>query len=151
MQIRQASSRADIELVAPLFDRYRVFYEQPANLEGSRDFLFERWRARESVLFFALAASGACAGFVHLYPLFSSIRMSRLWLLNDLFVDDAARRTGVGRRLMQRAERHAAETEARGLILTTALTNLTAQALYESEGYVRDAVFAHYGKKLPSR
>ncbi len=49
---------------------------------------------------------------------------------------------------MQRAERHARETGAAGLTLSTALDNKTAQALYESEGYERDGRFCVYNKQF---
>ncbi len=70
--------------------------------------------------------------------------MERLWLLNDLFVAADARRTGAGRALLERAERHAREMGAQGLTLTTGNANLTAQRLYESCGWTRDSEFTHY-------
>ena len=82
-------------------------------------------------------------GFVQLYPLWSSTRTppGRFWLLNDLFVVESARRGGVARALMLRAEQLARETGAVGLTLSTAVDNLRAQPLYESLGYVRDTGF----------
>ena len=103
MEIRLASDLADIEAVAPLFDAYRVFYKQPSNLDASYSFLAERWKLRESVLYFA-CAFGTPVGFVHLFPSFASDRMARLWILNDLFVDPRNRRQAIARDLMQRAE-----------------------------------------------
>jgi ribosomal protein S18 acetylase RimI-like enzyme len=91
---------------------------------------------------------GEPQGFVQLYPIFASVEMRRLWVLNDLFVADAARRSGIGRALMRRAERHARETGAAGLTLSTALDNARAQRLYESELYERDAVFCVYNRML---
>jgi hypothetical protein len=40
-----------VELVAPLFDAYRQFYGQSPNLEGARQFLAERLRQGQSVIF----------------------------------------------------------------------------------------------------
>lgn len=147
MQIRLAESLDDIRTVAPLFDAYRVFYKAASDPAAAYEFLYERWRLHESVLF--IAFDGATpVGFVHLYPLFSSVRMRRLWLLNDLFVTAAARRTGAGRLLMQRAEQHAREAGAAGLTLSTAIDNTTAQALYVSEAYVRDERFFVFNKSF---
>ena len=42
-------------------------------------------------------------GFVNLYPVFSSVNLTRQWILNDLFVVPEARKLGVGRVLMERA------------------------------------------------
>ncbi|HEY1680303.1 MAG TPA: GNAT family N-acetyltransferase [Candidatus Tumulicola sp.] len=145
-QIVRAERDADIRSIAPLFDDYRVFYGQPSDEDASYRFLRERWIARESILFIALGRVADPLGFVHLYPLFVSDRMLRLWLLNDLFVRPEARRSGLGRALMQRAEEHARETGSAGLTLSTAVDNTKAQGLYESDGYVRDDAFLHYNR-----
>lgn len=147
MLIRSPETAEDIRGVAPLFDAYRVFYKAASDPAAALDFLYDRWRLRESVLFIAYAASKP-QGFVQLYPLFSSVEMQRLWLLNDLFVDPAVRNAGVGRALMRRAEQHARETGSAGLTLSTAVDNSRAQALYESESYARDAVFLVYNRSF---
>jgi ribosomal protein S18 acetylase RimI-like enzyme len=54
------------------------------------------------------------------------------------------RRGGVGRALLERAREHALETGARGLVLSTGVTNNAAQTLYESCGWKRDDEFFHY-------
>jgi GNAT superfamily N-acetyltransferase len=149
MQIRLAESLEDIRAAAPLFDSYRVFYKAPSDPQGAYEFLAERWRLRESVLYIAFDGTTP-VGFVHLYPLFSSVGMRRLWLLNDLFVTPGARRTGAGRLLMRRAEQHARETGTAGLTLSTALDNATAQALYVAEGYERDKRFFVFNKTFGS-
>lgn len=145
-QIARAERDADIRSIAPLFDEYRVFYGQPSDEDASYRFLRERWLARESILFAAFGGVADPLGFVHLYPLFVSDRMLRFWVLNDLYVRPEARRSGVGRALMQRAEEHARETGSAGLTLSTAIDNTKAQALYESEGYARDDMFFYYNR-----
>jgi GNAT superfamily N-acetyltransferase len=134
----------DIETVAPLFDAYRQFYEQPSDLDGARAFLVERLGRGESVIFLALLDDGTPAGFTQLYPIFSSTSMQRAWLLNDLFVAPAARRAGVGRALLERAHAFARETNSKELMLQTAVDNFPAQRLYESLGWQRDNDFYVY-------
>jgi ribosomal protein S18 acetylase RimI-like enzyme len=134
----------DLDAVAPLFDAYRQFYGQRSDLAAARAFLAERLGLEESVIFVAVAPEGDALGFTQLYPTFSSVSLKRLWVLNDLFVGPEARRRGVGRRLLDRAREWAVETDAKGLILATALTNIAAQALYESCGWRRDDEFQHY-------
>lgn len=142
--VRQAGP-SDADIVAPLFDAYRQFYEQPSDPALARRFIAERLERAESVVFLA-ESEGRAVGFVQLYPLFSSTAAQprRLWLLNDLFVAPEARGTGVGRALLARARRLAEETGAAGLELLTARGNTTAQRLYESVGYRRDDEFLRY-------
>jgi ribosomal protein S18 acetylase RimI-like enzyme len=137
----------EVELVAPLFDAYRQFYAQPPDLEGATDFLTERLGNNESVIFLALVGEGeqqTPVGFTQLYPLFSSTRMRPMWLLNDLFVASEARRLGVGRALLQHARLFAMESGAAEMMLQTAATNTSAQALYESLGWTRDDEYYTY-------
>jgi GNAT superfamily N-acetyltransferase len=142
MLVRRAGL-GDLDDLAPLFDGYRQFYGQRSDLGAARAFLSERLRRDDSVIFIATADDMAL-GFTQLYPSFSSVSVKRLWILTDLFVSPAARRGGVGRRLLERAREWAVETGAKGLTLTTALTNSTARSLYESCGWRLDDEFAHY-------
>jgi GNAT superfamily N-acetyltransferase len=98
------------------------------------------------VVFLAVAdgPEGRAVGFMQLYPSFTSVSLGRLWILNDLFVDPGVRRGGVGRRLLERARDWALETQAKGLVLSTGVTNKTAQSLYESCGWTRDEEFHRY-------
>jgi ribosomal protein S18 acetylase RimI-like enzyme len=132
--------------LAPLFDAYRRFYGQPGDLRAAEAFLAARIANGESVIYLAVERAPPCRarGFVQLYPVFSSVAGCRSWLLNDLYVDAAARRRGVGRALMMAARRLAEETGADGLSLETAADNRRAQRLYESLGYRRDTEFYRY-------
>jgi GNAT superfamily N-acetyltransferase len=145
MLIKRATV-SDLDDAAPLFDAYRQFYGQRSDVAAARAFLDERLRRDESVIFLALARDdgGEALGFTQLYPSFSSVSLKRLWILNDLFVGPDVRRGGVGRQLLERAREWAIETQAKGLVLATAVTNSTAQALYESCGWRRDDEFQHY-------
>lgn len=140
----------DVALVAPLFDAYRVFYEQPSDLDAAAAFLRERLAHDESAIFLAEDPDRTALGFVQLYPLFASTTTppGKFWLLNDLFVIESARKHGVGRALMERAERLARESGAVGLTLSTAIENLRAQRLYESMGFRRDTRFFVYNRML---
>jgi ribosomal protein S18 acetylase RimI-like enzyme len=144
----------DVGRLAPLFDAYRQFYEQPADLPGAERFLEERLKQRESVVLAAEVVTdgsrtGAVAGFTLLYPSFSSISLQPLYILNDLYVVPGSRRLGVGRVLLEGARAFAASAGACSMVLQTALTNLPAQSLYESLGWRRDTLFYTYELDLP--
>lgn len=137
-----------VGLVAPLFDAYWRFYGQKPDLDGALRFLTERLGRGESVIF-AVVDDGRALGFTQLYPSFSSVSMKPIWILNDLFVVEDARRRGVGARLLRAAREHATNSGAVRLALSTAVTNTTAQALYERDGWRRDTAFYHYEYELP--
>ena len=141
--VRRASL-ADVELVAPLFDAYRQFYERTPDLTLAREFLRERLQREQSVIFLALRSDGSAAGFTQLYPSFSSASAQRIFILNDLFIDPSARRRGVGQRLLDAAAEFGRSEGAIRLTLSTAHTNTAAQALYEAHGWRRDEVFRSY-------
>ena len=135
------------ELLIPLFDAYRRFYKQSADLPGARQFLTERLKKEQSVIFLATEEEDGRRqgiGFTQLYPSFSSTSMRRLWILNDLFVSPSARKKGIGEALMERARQWALETGAEGLTLETAIDNHTARRLYEKLGYKKDEVYFRY-------
>lgn len=134
---------ADLDALAPLFDGYRQFYQQPSDLAMARQFIGERLITMDTVIFLA-EVEGKPAGFTHLFPIFSSTRCRRLWLLNDLFVDPHTRAKGVGKALLLAAKEYAESTGACGLELATAHSNKAAQRLYESMGWKLDEIFRHY-------
>ena len=91
---------------------------------------------------------GTAVGFTQLYPMFSSVSAARTFILNDLFVVQEARRKGVGIELLKAATRFGRSVGAIRLSLSTAIDNQTAQALYESLGWVRDTEFYAYSLSL---
>jgi len=141
--VRQATVH-DLDTVAPLFDAYRQFYQQPAELQRARDFLAERFRHHQSIIFLAFDDQGTAIGFTQLYPLFSSVRANRKYLLNDLYVVPAKRRSGAARQLLTVAAQFARANGAASLSLSTAVDNVPAQKLYESLGWQRDTGFYEY-------
>ncbi|MFC4762163.1 GNAT family N-acetyltransferase [Dyella koreensis] len=145
--VRQATIH-DLDTVAPLFDAYRQFYQQPSDLALARRFLAERFQHRESVILLALDGQGRGVGFTQLYPLYSSVRATRKYLLNDLFVTPAARKHGAARALLEAAAAHGRAMGVSGLSLSTAHDNQPAQRLYESMGWVHDEAFREYNLTL---
>jgi len=144
----RVATLADLDLVAPLFDSYRQFYEQAADPVSARSFIRDRLQNEQSVIVLALDGAQRAIGFCQLYPLFCSIEAEPIYLLSDLYVAEAARRSGVGRALLAAAERFAAEHGRARMEVTTARTNRTAQSLYESLGWQRDEVYYAYSKRV---
>ncbi len=128
-----------LNILLPLFDGYRVFYKQPSDIEAARQFLSER----DSVVFMAISNEGFGLGFTQLYPSFSSVSMQRTYILNDLFVSEAARGKGVGAALMEHAKSFAVSENCKGITLETDKHN-PAQKLYERLGWQKDTGVFHY-------
>lgn len=129
---------ADLDALAALFDAYRQFYGQPSDPALARQWLRERLRFGESTVLLAKRA-GSTVGFVQLYPMFSSVRTAKTWILNDLYVDAGARRQGVARALLDAAAMFAREDGAAGIALETSRDNAAARALYLAAGWQEDA------------
>ena len=143
MHIHQATS-VDFDDLTLLFDAYRQFYGQAPAPMAAAAFIAERLAKSESVIFLARSETGEAIGFAQLYPAFSSVAMKRMWYLNDLFVAASARQQGVARALLKQVATFARGTDALTVKLATAVSNLPAKALYESEGYQKVVAFDHY-------
>lgn len=145
LHIRQAQA-ADLDAVAPLFEDYRRFYRAPAAQALATAFIGERLRRQDSVLLVAGDDEDArtVRGFAQLYPSFSSIQCSSIYVLNDLYVAETSRRRGVGRALLAAACSRARRDGAARLVLETAVDNRAAQALYEAFGFERGQGFVTY-------
>ncbi|MEZ4919485.1 MAG: GNAT family N-acetyltransferase [Saprospiraceae bacterium] len=129
--------------LSPLFDAYRVFYEKESDPIRGHQFLKERIENGESVVFISYTNKIA-SGFVQLYPLFSSTRMARLWLLNDLFVHPDFRGQGISIQLIEQAKIHCAQTNGCGLMLETAKSNDIGNQLYPRTGFTLDTEHHFY-------
>jgi GNAT superfamily N-acetyltransferase len=142
--IIERATTKDIDVMTELFELYRAFYGKQPQAEQAQAFLLERMEKKESVIYLARNTQPASpaeygtmayAGFVQLYPVFSSTRMQRLWLLNDLYVRSEYRGRGISKRLIAEAKQLAYATQAAGLLLETAKDNHVGNALYPREGF----------------
>lgn len=141
--IRKATIE-DLKLIVELFDKYRVFYEKESDKEKAEEFLSDRLKHNESEIFVAETDNNNLVGFVQLYPLFSSTRMKRLWLLNDLFVEKDHRGKGISKQLIEAAKNLCKQTNACGLMLETAKSNIVGNELYPKVGFSLDSENNYY-------
>lgn len=125
-----------LDLIVSLFDAYRVFYGKPSDKNAAKQFLFERLKNRDSIIFLALVDNEA-VGFSQLYSSFSSVSMQPIYILNDLYVTTAYRKQGIGVALLNKAKELCREQKYKGLALQTETTN-PAQHLYERLGWKKD-------------
>ena len=142
------ATKADVAAIAHLFDAYRQFYQYPPDLALANRYIAERIEKADSLILLAQDASAQALGFCQLYPTFCSLEAKPIYALYDLYVAPAARGAGIGNLLLLAAEQSAREHGMCRLDLTTAKTNLPAQAAYEALGWVRDEVYFSYSKAV---
>jgi GNAT superfamily N-acetyltransferase len=137
-------NKSDVGEVALLFDAYRVFYEKPSDIKSAKIFLLERIENKESIIFVADSVENKLVGFVQLYPLFSSTRMKKLLLLNDLYVNEDYRGKGVSVQLINACKAFCKTTNVCGLMLETAKSNAVGNKLYPKTNFVLDNEHNYY-------
>ena len=148
MRIVQATLE-HLDLLTPLFIKYRDFYGELPFPDSSRKFLETRLKRKESVIYLALADDeDKLLGYCQLFPSYSSLSLKRVWILNDIFVAEDARRQLVADRLIQQAKKLAKETNAVRLRVSTSIHNEVAQKVYESIGFREDSKFKNYTLEL---
>ncbi len=151
--VRRAGAE-DLDEASWLFDAYRQFYGAASDPAASREFLAARLERDESVVLIAYpepSASVRCTGavgFAQLYRSFSSVSLGPVVILNDLFVAPEWRRSGVARRLVDRAATYAAGAGALRLELATQHNNHAALRLYGVLGFIPDSEFTHLNLPL---
>ena len=112
-------------------------------MTGALIFIRERLEKEDSIIFVAVHRK-RMAGFIQLYPSYSSISMKRAWILNDLYVIPEARQEGVGQKLISAAIHLCEKTNANSLSLQTAPDNDRARKLYEKNGFTLEREFDPY-------
>lgn len=143
MNIRAATS-SDIDQLSQLFDQYRIFYRKASDIDRAKEFLTMRITKEDSVIYISESSDGDLNGFVQLYPLFSSTRMQKLWLLNDLFIAVPSRGRGISKALIERAKQLVINSNAAGMFLETEVSNDIGNSLYPSCGFTLNSASNYY-------
>ena len=142
MQIREAKL-SDLENLSDLFNSYRMFYGKKSDLKVANEFLRSRIENKDSKIF-VCDLNNELSGFVQLYPIFSSTRVSKYWLLNDLFVDIKKRGKGYSKLLIDRSKELVIESNACGMMLETEKSNDIGNMLYPSTGFKKNELCNFY-------
>jgi ribosomal protein S18 acetylase RimI-like enzyme len=149
INIREATIE-DLEALIVIFNKYLQFYKRNADTNKIRQFLEARLKHSEAKVLLAFNNDNSAPplAFALLYPGFSSLSLAKIYILNDLFVEENARRTGLARRLIDASRELAKKDNAIRLDLSTANDNVVAQKLYELYGFKKDDVFYNYSYSL---
>jgi GNAT superfamily N-acetyltransferase len=141
-----AVTEADLPELLLLMRGYCDFYE----VDPSDEDLLAMSRAliddpeREGVQLIARDDDGRATGFATIFWTWSTLSASRIGVMNDLFVDDRSRGTGVAEALIEACAERCRERGAASLDWTTARDNHRAQRLYERVGARRDERWLDY-------
>jgi GNAT superfamily N-acetyltransferase len=130
----------NLDELVPLFNAYRVFFNPRADRADSRPFLESRFRDGDNVIFVA-RVDAEPAGFIQLYPLWSSWYCGRIWFLSDLYVTDKYRKSGIGKMLVERVKNFADETHAVSVMVELPHSEPHLTEFYDRLSFHRDAVF----------
>ena len=142
MQVREAKLY-DLKNLSVLFNSYRMFYEKKSDLKVAEEFLRSRIENKDSKIFIC-EFNNELYGFVQLYPIFSSTRVSKYWLLNDLFIDINKRGKGYSKLLIERSKELVIESKACGMMLETEKSNDIGNMLYPSTGFKKNELCNFY-------
>ena len=126
----------DLEDLLPLMRAYCEFYDvaptDDALLAMSRALIADP--EHEGIQLVARDGDGAAVGFATVFWTWQTLSASRAAVMNDLFVAEHARGTGLADALIAACGVHALAHGAPHLTWQTAKDNLRAQAVYERVG-----------------
>ena len=111
----------NIEVLAPLFEAYRLANGMSENPDRTLTFLTNRIRFNESMFFIAVNENAQAIGFVQLYPRLSSLQLQRYWQLTDIYAA-----------LISKAKEFVRYTQSNRLV---AELSQTQQNILEREGF----------------
>lgn len=146
-KIKKATFK-NLDPISKMFDDYRVFYRKSPDINLSRRFISDRLIKKDSCILIAISSSGKIMGFTQLYPSFSSVAAKKIFVLNDLFVNDEFRRMGVAKKLIEESIGMARKLHCARVDLATEKINKGAQKLYYTMGFVENYGYKYYNKSI---
>jgi GNAT superfamily N-acetyltransferase len=127
-----------MDALLPLIAAYQRFYEvEEIDDERNRAFFSRFLSPSEDGILLGAWRDSELLGYACLYWHFTSLVPAETVLMNDLYVDPAARGQGVGRDLIEASVAITRERGAHHLEWATAPDNEIAQRLYDSTGAER--------------
>lgn len=140
-------NKGNLDSIHQPFIHYMEFYQRDIDENLFRDY-FESIIDDERVFVFTVNNEDQVAGLMVVYQSYSSFECGKILFLNDLWVEPAYRKKGVGQILMTKVQELAKEMNCKRVDLQTDLTNKKARSLYEKNGMVADQEFINYALKI---
>jgi GNAT superfamily N-acetyltransferase len=121
----------DLDELMPLMRGYCDFYEVAPRDAALRALALLEHPDTAGVQLIARDGQGAAVGFATLFWSYSTLSAEAIGVMNDLYVDAAARSAGVGAALIRACEAACANRRVGVMEWQTAPTNTRAQSLYD--------------------
>ena len=129
MQIREATTDSELELVFPVLRELR---STPSFAELMD--LTKKAKERDDFCLVGAFSDGKCHGAMGYRILYDYTHGKHLYV-DDLVVTENMRSKGIGKLLLDYAEKEAKRLECRGLKLCTGIDNKGSQKFYERSGW----------------
>lgn len=142
MQIRRCEIN-DLDRISILFDEYRQRYKQASDLESVRGYLRQRLEQQDAIIYI-VESDNVFHGFSLLYPSFSSIGLSAIWLLNDFYLASGENKRGMAQALLERIAHDCQEAGAIRIEVSTVKENHRLHKLYRDNGFEKDYKYDYY-------
>jgi GNAT superfamily N-acetyltransferase len=127
--------KEDFQAWKPLWDGYNAFYGRKGSTALPEEITEATWSrffdTNEPMHALVAEYEGALIGLAHYLFHRSTIQREPVCYMQDLFTDEAARGSGVGRALIEEVYRRAAAEGCSRIYWHTHETNATAMALYD--------------------
>lgn len=136
MIVRMTEKR-DLEPLTDLMYQYIVdFYQRPKPAVEKVHQLIDMLYEKKQGVQFVAEQEGEILGFATLYFSFSTTKAAQITIMNDLFVVEKARGTGVAEQLFKACKTFTLENGYAHMSWVTASDNTRAQRFYEKMGGV---------------
>jgi GNAT superfamily N-acetyltransferase len=132
--VRRAGPGDAPELEQLMLEYVVGFYRYPEPLPGRLRALIDILLQGNEGVQLVAEQDGTLAGFATLYFTWSTLNASRIAVMNDLYVVEAARGTGIARPLFEACRAEARDRGCAEMTWETAADNLRAQRFYEKVG-----------------
>lgn len=146
----QRANIEHIEQSAQLLIKFQEFYNITSSIKDVENFLQKQIQSEKSIIFLAYLKENlnTAIGIAHLSPIFNTLLLNKIWILNDLYVDVSSRNFGVSKMLLEESAKFAKNDGASYLELKTEHTNMLAKHIYEKFGFQPDLEHIYYSLKL---
>jgi GNAT superfamily N-acetyltransferase len=134
LHVRVARESDTDALTALMYEYIVVFYKSPSpSIEKLQSLIQMLLEGREGIQFVA-ESDGRIVGFTTLYFTYSTTRVNKIVMMNDLYVIEEMRGKGVAGKLFEACSTYTNDNDYAAMVWETAKDNKRAQRFYEKMG-----------------